>query len=347
MIGVGVVGYGYWGPNLARCVADIDSCFVSAIADQSPAALAKAAKRHPAARLVSDWRELVSDSQTNAVFVATPVDTHFEIALEALRAGKHVLVEKPMTTTAHEAEILIEEAARRGLTLMVDHTFIYTGAVQKIRDLVVKGEIGDLFYYDSTRINLGLFQRDVSVIWDLAVHDFAIMDYIMGATPVAVSANGASHITGGPENVAYITLYLDNGATAHVNVNWLAPVKIRQTLIGGSRRMIVYDDLQPSEKVKVYDRGVNLSAGDITTNPENVHKMLISYRMGEMWAPELSVREALLTEIEHFATCVENKAMPLSSGESGLRVVKALEAASLSMRQKGRPVDLLNLRQAS
>jgi predicted dehydrogenase len=347
MIGVGIVGYGYWGPNLARCVADIDSCFVASIADQSSTALARAGKRHPAAQLLSDWRQLIADEKTDAVFVATPVETHFQIALEALHAGKHVLVEKPMTTTSHEASKLIEEAERRGLTLMVDHTFVYTGAVQKIHDLIVQGVIGDLFYYDSTRINLGLLQRDVSVIWDLAVHDFAIMDFLMAARPVAVSANGANHITGGPDNMAYITLYLDNGAMAHVNVNWLAPVKIRQTLIGGSRRMIVYDDLQPSEKVKIYDRGINIGSGDVNGNRENIHKMLISYRMGEMWAPELTVKEALLTEIEHFVTCVQDQMVPLTSGESGLRVVRTLEAASLSMRQKGHPIELVALRQAS
>jgi predicted dehydrogenase len=258
-----------------------------------------------------------------------------------LRAGKHVLVEKPMTATSREASILIAEAQRHGLVLMVDHTFVYTGAVQKIRDLIAQGVVGDIYYYDSTRINLGLFQRDVNVIWDLAVHDLAILDFLMNAAPIAVSATGASHVTNGPHNMAYITVYLDNGAIAHVNVNWLAPVKMRQTLIGGSRRMIVYDDLQPSEKVKVYDRGINLSA-----NEDDRHKMRVSYRMGDMWSPELSVKEALLTEIEHFVACIHNQAIPLTSGECGLRVVKTLEGASLSLDQHGHPIEL-DLRQAS
>jgi predicted dehydrogenase len=342
MLSIGIIGYGYWGPNLARCAAEADNCMVGAIADSLPAVLTKAGKRHPGAQLLPDWQSLVADPKIDAVFIATPVHTHFDIALAALRAGKHVLVEKPITTSSAEASILIEEAARRDLVLMVDHTFIYTGAIQKIRDLIVQGVVGDVFYCDSTRVNLGLFQRDVNVLWDLAVHDFAILDFLLDTTPVAVSANGANFVTGGPDNMAYITLYLESGAIAHVNVNWLAPVKMRQTVIGGSRKMIVYDDLQPSEKVKVYDRGVELN-----NNPENLHKMLVSYRMGDMWAPELSVKEALRTEVEHFATCVQNRAHPLTCGESGLRVVKTLEAASISLRQKGHPVDLTTMKKAS
>ncbi|MGH8315881.1 MAG: Gfo/Idh/MocA family protein, partial [Steroidobacterales bacterium] len=308
----------------------------------SPGALAKAGKRHPAARLESDWKQVINDPTVDAVMVATPVESHFRIAMAALQAGKHVLVEKPITPTSREASMLVAEAKTRGLILMVDHTYVYTGAVRKIRDLVTKGDVGDIYYYDSTRVNLGLFQHDVNVIWDLAVHDLAILDFLLDASPTAVSANGANHVTGGPDNMAYITLYFESGAIAHVNVNWLAPVKIRQTLIGGSRRMIVYDDLQPSEKVKVYDRGVNL-----TTNENERHKMLVSYRMGDMWAPELSVKEALLTEIEHFGACVRKEATPMTSGESGLRVVKALEAATISLHKHGHPVELFQLKEAS
>lgn len=342
MIGVGVVGYGYWGPNLARTVAETDSCAIAAIADFSDAALQRAHKRHPTARLVSDWRDLVADPRIDAVMVATPVSTHFDIALAALQHGKHVLVEKPIAETSAQASILIEEAARRGLTLMVDHTFVYTGAVQSIHDMIASGSIGDVYYYDSTRINLGLFQRDVNVLWDLAVHDLAILDFILPAQPVAVSASGAGHVPGSPENMAQLTIFFAGGTIAHLNVNWLAPVKIRQTLIGGSRRMIVYDDLQVSEKVKVYDRGINLA-----DDAKDIQKMMVSYRMGDMWAPQLSIKEALLTETEHFIQCINTKQRPATDGGSGLRVVEMLEAASQSMKQRGQPIDLVKLRRAS
>lgn len=342
MIGVGIVGYGYWGPNLARCVAETEGCEVKAIADMSPAALAKAGKRHPAAKLTAEWQAVIADPAVGAVLIATPVKTHFEIALAALRAGKHVLVEKPITQTSCEAAVLIAEAQRQNLVLMVDHTFVYTGAVQKIHQLVSDGTLGNIYYYDSTRINLGLFQHDVNVIWDLAVHDLAILEFLLDAAPTAVSANGANYVTGGPDNTAYMTVYFENGIIAHINVNWLAPVKIRQVLIGGSNRMIVYDDLQPSEKVKVYDRGVTLAS-----SADDNYKGLLSYRLGDMHGPELSNKEALLTEIEHFVDCIEHKKIPRTSGESGLRVVKTLEAASLSLRQQGHPIELLPLSKAS
>jgi predicted dehydrogenase len=343
MIGVGIVGYGYWGPNLARCVAETEGCQLAAIADPSPAALAKAGKRHPAAGLTAEWQSVIDNPAVDAVLVATPVKTHFQIALASLRAGKHVFVEKPITQTSCEAAVLIAEAQRQNLVLMVDHTFVYTGAVQKIHQLVADGTLGDIYYYDSTRINLGLFQRDVNVIWDLAVHDLAILDSLMQSPPTAVSANGANHVVqDGPDNMAYMTVYFENGMIAHINVNWLAPVKVRQVLIGGSKRMIVYDDLQPSEKVKVYDRGVTLQ-----TSADENYKGLVSYRLGDMYGPELSHKEALLTEIEHFVDCIEHSKVPRTSGESGLRVVKTLEAASLSLRQQGHPIELLPLSKAS
>jgi len=342
MIGVGIIGYGYWGPNLARCVAETEGCELAAIADLSPAALAKAGKRHPSASLGAEWQSVIDNPGVGAVFIATPVKTHFQIALAALRAGKHVFVEKPITQTSCEAAVLIAEAQRQNLVLMVDHTFVYTGAVRKIHQLVTDGTLGDIFYYDATRVNLGLFQRDVNVIWDLAVHDLAILDFLMEAAPTAVSANGANHVTGGPDNMAYMTVYFENGMIAHINVNWLAPVKVRQVLIGGSKRMIVYDDLQPSEKVKVYDRGVTL-----TSSADENYKGLVSYRLGDMYGPELSNKEALLTEIEHFVDCVEHRKVPLTSGECGLRVLQTLEAASLSLRQHGHPIELLPLSKAS
>jgi predicted dehydrogenase len=341
MIGIGIVGYGYWGPNLARCVAETAGCRLAAVADAAPAALARAAKRHPGTRLHEEWRALVTDPAVDAVLVATPVEAHFRMALAALRAGKHVLVEKPMTTTTEEARTLVEEAARRRLVLMVDHTFVYTSAVQKIGEILRRGELGELYYYDSTRVNLGLFRHDVNVIWDLAVHDLSILDFILPDGPVAVSASGTGHFEGGLEDMAHLTLFLPGRAVAHLNVNWLAPVKVRQTLIGGSRRMIVYDDLEPSEKVKVYDRGVSME------DAANGVDMRVSYRSGDMWAPQLSVKEALLTEIEHFVDCVAEGAQPITSGESGLSVVRTLECAMVSLRQRGHPVEIAPARRAS
>lgn len=341
MIGIGVIGYGYWGPNLARCVAEATGARLVAVADVASAALGRAAKRHPAVRLHEDWREVVNDPDVDAVLVATPVDSHFRIALAALRAGKHVLVEKPITSTAEEALTLLEEAARRRLVLMVDHTFVYTSAVQKIGDILRRGELGELYYYDSTRVNLGLFRHDVNVIWDLAVHDLSILDFILPEGPLAVSCSGTGHFEGGLEDMAHLTLFLPGRAVAHLNVNWLAPVKVRQTLIGGSKRMILYDDLEPSEKVKVYDRGVSME------DAANGVDMRVSYRSGDMWAPQLSVKEALLSEMEHFVDCVADGAQPLTPGESGLRVVRTLEAAMMSLRQRGHPVEIGALRRAS
>lgn len=342
MIRMGVVGYGYWGPNLARAVAETDPLVLSAIADFSPAAQARAARRHPGTKILGDWRDLVADPAVDAVLVATPVHTHYEIALEALRAGKHVLVEKPMCDNIEDSIRLVNEAARRHRVLMVDHTFVYTGAVQAIAGLVAEGGLGDLYYYDSTRVNLGLFQRDVNVIWDLAVHDFAIMDHLLDGRPAAISASGACAVPNRPETMAYLSVFYDNGTMAHLNVNWLAPVKIRQTLIGGSRRMVIYDDMQTSEKVKIYDRGITLTPAETTD-----YEHLVSYRLGDMSAPALSSREALVTEMEEFARSIESGTHPLTDGESGLRVVEMLDAASRSLAMRGQPVELQHERLAS
>lgn len=343
MISLGVIGYGYWGPNLARNAAEASGTQLAAIADFSAQALARAQKRYPGIKLYTHWNDLVADPEVDAVMIATPVSTHFEIALAALQAGKHVFVEKPMTRTAREARILIAEAARRNLVLMVDHTFVYTPAVTKIRELIDTGALGDIYYYDSTRVNLGLFQSDVNVMWDLAVHDFSILEYLLRQQPSAISASGTCHIPGRPENIAHVTLFYESGTVAHLNVNWLAPAKIRQTLIGGSKSMIVYDDLEPSEKIKIYNRGVDLEGHD----PPSDQQLRVSYRMGDMLAPNLSVREALLTEIEHFADCIANGARPITSGESGLGVVEMLEAATLSMQRRGSPIELGENRRAS
>lgn len=335
MVSCGIVGYGYWGPNLARNVSESTGADLAAISDMQSAARDRAGKRYPAISLHGNWTEMIADPKIDAVLVATPVSSHFEIALAALRAGKHVLVEKPITTTSEEARILIDEAERRGLILMVDHTFVYTPAVRKIRELIVDGSLGEIYYYDSTRVNLGLFQSDVNVIWDLAVHDFSILEFLLDQRPAAISASGSSHIEGRPENLAHLTLFFEGGTVAHLNVNWLAPVKVRQTLIGGSRKMIVYDDMQNSEKIKVYDRGV-----DVVSDSELMKQMRVSYRMGDMWAPQLSVREALLTEIDHFVECIEQGKRPDTSGENGLSVVEMLEAAMESTRRRGAPVEL-------
>ena len=257
--------------------------------------------------------------------------------MEALKADKHVLVEKPFTSTSEEALQLIDEATRRGLTLMVDHTFIYTGAVRKMKELADAGDLGKLYYYDSVRVNLGLFQHDVNVLWDLAVHDLSIMDFVLGRSAKAVAATGMAHVPGQPEDVAYLTCFFEDDVIAHFHVNWLAPVKVRRTLLGGDRKMIVFDDLEPSEKIKVYDKGITVSE-----DLDDVRKLMVGYRTGDMWAPQLAPQEALLVEARHFIECIEKRTTPLTDGQSGLRVVRILEAATESMGRQGAPVELMS-----
>jgi predicted dehydrogenase len=335
MIRIGIIGYGYWGPNLVRNFAEQPEAQVVVVADRRPERLTQVQRRYPGIRVTAEASDLIADPEVDAVVIATPVALHFELANAALRAGKHVLVEKPMASTSDEAGRLIDEAARRRLVLMVDHTFIYTGAVRKMRDLVASGELGDVNYYDSVRINLGLFQHDVDVLWDLAVHDLSIMDFILSQQPVSVSATGLAHVPGKPVNIAYMTMFFDGPMIAHVHASWLAPVKVRRTLLGGSRRMIVFDDLEASEKIKVYDSGIS-----VDPSPENVYQMLVGYRTGDMWAPKLAVSEALSVEAAHFVDCVSRGTRPQSDGEAGLRVVRLLEAASASMENYGRPVSI-------
>jgi len=335
MINIGVIGYGYWGPNLVRNFAETKDTRVTFVCDRRADRLKLAQSRYSTASVTENSAELINSPQVDAVVISTPVSTHFELAVQALRAGKHVLVEKPMTSTVEEGEKLIEEAAKANRVLMVDHTFIYTPAVIKIRELVTSGALGQLLYYDSVRVNLGLFQHDVNVLWDLAVHDLSIMDFILGEQPEAVSATGVAHLNNQPEDVAYITCYLANNLIAHFHVNWMAPVKIRRTLIGGDKQMIVYDDLEPSEKLKIYDKGVSLSEG-----AEGVYQMLVSYRSGDMWAPHLASTEALKAEAAHFVDCITNGKHPQTDGEMGLRVVKVLEAADNSMANRGQPIQL-------
>lgn len=335
MINVAVIGYGYWGPNLLRNFADCPRASVVAVSDFREHRLEAAARRYPAVLTDADPKKVINHPGVDAVAIATPVESHYELALEAMRAGKHVLVEKPMTQSAEQARTLVAEAEKCGTVLMVDHTFVYTGAVRKIRELVDAGELGDIYYYDSSRINLGLFQHDVDVVWDLAVHDFAILDYVFDERPVAVAAHGISHVQGRPENLAYVTVFFASGAVAHFNVNWLAPVKLRRTLIGGSNKMVVYDDLEPDEKIKIYDKGITTSedAGEI-------YRMRIGYRVGDVWSPQLDRTEALRREVDHFIDCIENGTPVETGGDMGLRVVEMLEAATTSMRERGRPVEL-------
>lgn len=335
MINIGVVGYGYWGPNLVRNFAEIPGITLARVVDKNLKVLAVVERRFPAVKISADVNDLLTDPSIDAVAIATPVNTHFDIALAALRAGKHVWLEKPMTETAEQARQLCAEAEQRGLTLFVDHTFVYTGAVRKIGELIKRGELGRIYYYDSIRVNLGLFQKDVNVISDLAVHDFAILDYLLGEHPIAVSASGTNHFPGTPENLAYITLFYASGTIAHANVSWLAPVKVRQILIGGSQKMITYDDLEPSEKVKIYDKGVS-----VTDDPEQIYEMRVGYRTGDMWAPKLDGTEALRRAGQHFAQCIANKTVPETDGRLGARVVALIEAATQSMRQRGETINI-------
>ncbi|MDD4019445.1 MAG: Gfo/Idh/MocA family oxidoreductase [Kiritimatiellae bacterium] len=334
MIRMGVVGYGYWGPNLVRNFTACADTTVVAVCDSRDAQLNKMSALYPSVKACKEYSCLLEDPSIDAIAIATAVDSHFALALQAIEAGKHIWVEKPFTATVDQGRKLLDEAAKRKLVVHVDHTFLYTAAVRKIRELVESGSLGELYYFDSVRVNLGLFQHDVNVLWDLAVHDLAIMEYILGCSPVEISATGASHVQGQPEDVANMTCFFERGLMAHFHVNWLAPVKIRQTLIGGSKKMIVYDDIVASEKVKVYDKGISVKTTD------DIYKLLVQYRSGDVWIPALATTEALLAEAAHFADCVEHGAKPVSGGESGLNVVKILEAATKSLKLRGSPVKI-------
>jgi predicted dehydrogenase len=332
-LAVGVIGCGYWGPNLVRNCNENEATRVAAVADLSEDRLRAVARRAPGARLTTSHAELLADPEVEAVAITTPVSTHFELGRAALEAGKHVLMAKPMTATAREAEALIALAAERDRVLLVDHTFVYTGAVRKIRDLLDEGALGELFYFDSVRVNLGLFQHDVNVVWDLAPHDFAILRYLFDREPVSVSATGASHSGSGLEDVAYVTLHYEGNLIAHCHLNWLSPVKIRRTLIGGSERMLVWDDLDPDEKIKIYDRGFQEQP-----RGEGLYKTIVSYRIGDVWIPRVERGEALASEVEHFARCVRGDEKPITPGGAGRDVVRLLEAANASLQAGGRPV---------
>jgi len=326
MLKIGVIGYGYWGPNIVRNFAGHDDCRVVAVCDKNPAALARAAGKHHDLQVTTDVDDILLSPDIDAVAIVTPVSYHYELARRALENGKHVFVEKPFTATSAQAEDLIEAAACRNLQIMVDHTFLFTGAVRKIKQIIDEGILGPLYYYDSTRVNLGLFQHDVNVLWDLAPHDLAIMDYLLGLEPELVVATGGAHVNN-LENIAYLTVYFPNNVLAHINVNWLSPVKVRTTLVGGQKKMLMWNDLDPAEKLRVYDKGADLKTD------QGVHQALVSYRTGDMWAPKVEELEALQLETRYFLDCVKEGVKPFNDGHAGLRVVKILEAAEQSMKQ--------------
>src|SRR5918911_4984650 len=340
-ITVGVIGCGYWGPNLLRNLAENEAARLRWMCDLDPKRLGTVGRRYPSAETTLDYKRLINDPHLDAIVISTPVATHFTFAREALEAGKHVLVEKPFTASAAEAEMLVELAERQGLTLMVDHTFIYTGAVRKIKEIVQSGELGDLLYFDSTRINLGIFQHDINVVWDLAPHDLSIMDYLIDRQPEALTATGSCHIEQGIENIAYVTLRFPDPFIAHFHFNWLSPVKIRHTLIAGSRKMVVYDDIEPTEKVRVYDKGVTATNAAVSYEErEATYQTLVSYRTGDVWVPKLDSTEALHYVCDEFLSAITEKRRPLTDGQSGLRVVRLLEAAQASISQEGRAIPL-------
>ena len=327
----GVVGYGYWGPNIVRNLTALEQCDLVSVCDTDAKALKRAQKAYPAVQVTTDFTEVITATDIDAVAIVTPVWTHFELAKAALESGKHVFVEKPFTSTSAQAEELIALAAQKNRQIMVDHTFLFSGAVRKIQELVDNGTLGPLYYFDSTRVNLGLFQHDVSVVWDLAPHDLSIMDYLLGSEPEAVVATGGNHLNG-LADMAFITVYFPGNLTAHINVNWLSPVKVRTTLIGGRDKMLVWNDLEPDEKIKVYDKGVDITTG------EGVYDALVSYRSGDVWAPKVDATEALRLELGYFADCIRDGKTPSNDGEAGLRVVRLLEAADESLKNRGRLV---------
>jgi predicted dehydrogenase len=333
MVKFGVVGYGYWGPNVVRNLDHLEEAEVVAVCDKSAAARKKVARVYPDVRVTDNAAELMSSPEIDAIAVVTPVWTHYELAKAALQNGKHVFVEKPFTSNADQAQELIDLAARKNLKIMVDHTFLFTGAVTKIKQLLQEGALGKLYYYDSTRVNLGLFQHDVNVVWDLAPHDLSIIDYLLQRTPEAISATGQTHLNS-HEDIAFITLYFPDKVIAHINVNWLSPVKVRTTLIGGEKKMLVWNDLEADEKIKIYDKGVKV------TSREGLYDLLVHYRSGDMWAPQIEQVEALTRELAYFVACITKDEAPINNGEAGLRVVKMLEAANRSIGKRGELVYL-------
>jgi predicted dehydrogenase len=333
IVRVGVIGYGYWGPNIVRNLHSLDTAQIIAVCDRNPSALKRASRVDPRIRLTTEFSEVLQAPDIDAIAVVTPVWTHYDLTKAALENGKHVFVEKPFTSTPSQAEELIELAESKNLKIMVDHTFLFSGAVRKIRQIVDEGTLGPLYYFDSTRVNLGLFQHDISVVWDLAPHDLSIMDYLIREKPEAVVATGGAHLNGYAD-MAFITIYFPRNIIAHVNVNWLSPVKVRTTRLGGEEKMLVWNDLEADEKIKVYDKGVKLTGG------QGVWDLLVSYRSGDVFAPKCDQTEALKVELEYFVDCILNDRVPTNDGAAGLRVVKLLQAAEQSLKDRGRLIVL-------
>ncbi len=333
VIRVGVIGYGYWGPNIVRNFHLQEHSRVVMVCDKSPNSLRRVLQSYPDMNVTGDADEILKATDIDAVAIVTPVRTHYDLAKAALENGKHIFVEKPFTCTSAQAEELIELAERKNLKIMVDHTFLFTGAVKRMRQLIDDGVLGNLYYYDSTRVNLGLFQHDVNVIWDLAPHDLSIMDYLIPEKPQAVVATGERHLNG-VADIGFLTIYYPKNIIGHVNVNWLSPVKVRTTLIGGEKKMLVWNDLEADEKLRIYDKGVQMA------NAEGVYQLLVSYRSGDMWSPKVEQVEALRLEASYFADCILNDKSPFNDGHAGLRVVRVLEAANQSLEQRGKIIHL-------
>jgi predicted dehydrogenase len=340
MIKIGVIGYGYWGPNVARNFNETNGVEIAAISDTDEGSLRRAGQNYPKARMTRDYAELVKAPDLDALAIVTPVSLHFEVAKAALENGKHIFIEKPFTASVAQAEQLIELAEKKGLKIMVDHTFLFTGAVRKIKELIDDGVLGELYYFDSIRVNLGLFQKDVNVVWDLAPHDLSIMDYLINKEPTGVMATGVAHFNTALEDVAYITVFFPDNVIAHLNVNWLSPVKIRTTLIGGQRKMLVWNDLVSDEKIRVYDKGVEGLEGLQAESKESAYGRRVSYRSGDMWAPRLNQVEALKGEAAYFVECINNNTTPQNDGHAGLRVVRMLEAIIKSLNSGGKLIRL-------
>lgn len=333
MLKFGVIGYGYWGPNIVRNLRALEGCEVLGICDQAPAARKRIQAAYREVAVYSDCSELIKSPDVDVIAVITPVWTHYELTKAALENGKHVFVEKPFTNTVAQAEELVNLAAQKNLQIMVDHTFLFTGAVRRIQKLLKEGALGKLYYYDSTRVNLGLFQHDCNVIWDLAPHDLSIMNHLLHKDAEAISATGQAHLNA-HEDIAFITAYYPDKMIAHVNVNWISPVKVRTTLIGGEKKMLVWNDLEADEKLKIYDKGVDVKS------QEGVYNLLVSYRSGDMWAPQVEQVEALKIELQYFVDCIKKNEVPFNNGCAGLKVVRMLEAATKSLAKRGELVYL-------
>lgn len=334
MIKIGIIGYGYWGPNLVRNFFGQKNCIVKAVADARPQRLEQLAHLYPNINGVKDANDIITNPEIDAVVIATPVFTHFSLAKQALENGKHVLLEKPMASSVEECETLIELAAKKKLTLMVDHTFLYTGAVEKIKETIDAGDIGNVKYIDSTRINLGLFQPDINVLWDLAPHDLSILRYLHEETPYSVNATGVSHTVNGIENMAFLTVNYNSGFIAHFNCSWSSPVKVRMMMIGGDKKMIVYNDVEPTEKIKLYDTAYELKTD------EDKNRILVDYRVGDIYVPKINNKEALASVANDFLNSISQSLMPRSSSSIGLDIVKILEASEQSIKNNGKEIKL-------